>query len=296
MAGPWTHAVAHQALADDLVDTLAQRVARRHQPGIGAFFRREREPARGGGAREIVGFHLGDVGTELLERLADIAREARLDGGLQRRIALAHDLVHGRGLHALPLELREGFSGIDRVELLLVADQHHPGNAQRIGDPQEVAGLDGGGERALVDHERSLRERRSHLLLALACHASFGHAVVAHQKPLQGLAADPGLAFQRARRRGRWREAPDRVTLLFQQRPGSIQHGGLAASGVALDPDHAVVGREDQLHGPPSGRASGDRCGAPCRRRGRASAPHRGPGRSTSARWSRARRRRRGRW
>ena len=59
--------VAHQALADDGVDPLAQAVARRHQPGIGALFRGQREPARGGGAREVVRLHLRDVVPELLE-------------------------------------------------------------------------------------------------------------------------------------------------------------------------------------------------------------------------------------
>ena len=38
------------------------------------------------------------------------------------------------------MELGEGLAGVDRVELLLVADQHDAGNAQRIGDTQQVAG------------------------------------------------------------------------------------------------------------------------------------------------------------
>ena len=83
------------------------------------------------------------------------------------RIALAHDLVHHRRLHAGGLELGEGLAGIHGVELLFVAHQHHPGDAERIGDPQQVAGLHGRGERALVDHQHGLREGGAHLDLPL---------------------------------------------------------------------------------------------------------------------------------
>ena len=152
---------------DDLVDPLAQRMAGRHQASARPVLRRQREPARSRRAREIVGVHLGHIVAQLLEGAGDVAREARLDRRFQRRIALAHDLVHQRGLHAGGLELGEGLAGIDGVELLLVADQHHARDAERIGDPQEVAGLDGGGERALVDHQHALREGGAHLLFAL---------------------------------------------------------------------------------------------------------------------------------
>ena len=200
-------AVADQPFPDDFVDPLAQRVARRHQPGVRAFFGRECEPARRRGAGEIVRLHLGDVVPELPEPARDVAREARLDRFLQGRIALAHDLVHHRGLHAGALKLREGLAGIDRVELLLVADEHHAGDAERIGDPEQVPGLDGGGERALVDDEGGLRERAAHLVGALPRHAPFGDARVAREEALQGLARDPRLGFEGARRRGRGREA-----------------------------------------------------------------------------------------
>ena len=53
--------------------------------------------------------------------MRNVTREARLDRLLQRRVALASDLVHDRGGHAGALELREGRSGIDGAELLLVA-------------------------------------------------------------------------------------------------------------------------------------------------------------------------------
>ncbi len=120
-------AVAHQPFAHNVVDRLAQPVARGHQPGVGAFLRRQREPARGDGAGEVVGLHLGDVAAEPVEGPRDVAREARLDRFLQGRVALAHDLVYDGGLHAGGLELRKGLAGVHGVELLLVADQHQAG-------------------------------------------------------------------------------------------------------------------------------------------------------------------------
>ena len=161
--GPVDAALAGETLADMAVDLLAQRMARRHDPGVLALLRGEFEPSGGDRAGDIVGFHLGDVAAELLEGLGDVALEARLDGFLQRRIALAHDLVHGRGPHARTLELGEGLAGIDSIELLRVADQHDARNADFVGDAQQVPCLDGRGKRALVDHQDRLRKRRPHL-------------------------------------------------------------------------------------------------------------------------------------
>ena len=118
---------------------LAKRMARGHQPGTLALLGRQCEPPCGRRTREVVGVHLGDALAELLERARGVAREARLHGFLQRGIALAHYLVHHRGLHAGSLELGEGLARVHRVELLLVAHQHHAGDAKRIGDPQQVA-------------------------------------------------------------------------------------------------------------------------------------------------------------
>ncbi len=150
-------------------------------------------------------------------------------------IALSHDLVHDGGLHAGGLELGEGLSGIDRVELFGIAHQHHAGDTERIRDPEQVAGLDGGGERALVDHQRGLPERGTHVARTLLRHAPLGNAGVAREEALEGLAPDPGLALQRPRRRGRGREAPDPVALLLHERAGAPQHGRLARAGIALD-------------------------------------------------------------
>ena len=80
---PSDAAFAGEAFADMAVDRLPQFMSRRHHPGTLARLRGELEPARRDRARDIVGLHLGDIGAQLLECLADFAREARLDGGLQ---------------------------------------------------------------------------------------------------------------------------------------------------------------------------------------------------------------------
>ena len=65
-------------------------------------------------------------------------------------------------------------AGVDRIELLGVAHQHHAGDAKLARDPQEVPRLHGRGERAFVDHQHGLRECGAHLLRALACEPSRG--------------------------------------------------------------------------------------------------------------------------
>ena len=175
--------------------------------------------------------------------------EAGLDGLLQRRLALAHDLVHRRAPHAGGLQLREGLAGIHGIELLLVAHQDHAGDAERVGDPEQVARLRGGGEGALVHHQHGLAEPRLHGLLTLAGEPAFRDAHVAGEEALQGLARNTGLGIQCAGGRGRRRQAPDLEAALLKQGPRPVQHCGLAGAGVALHADDAILPGQDQLHG-----------------------------------------------
>ena len=230
------------------VDRLAELVARRHDARALACLGREREPARGDRARDVVRLHLGDVGPELLERAADLAREARLDRLLQRRIALAHDLVHDRGFHAGGLELGEGLSGIDGVELFRVAHQHDPGDAELVRDAQKVAGLDRGGKRAFVDDQDGLCGRGADLARALLREPAFRDAGVPREEPLQGFRFDARFRRQRLHGRGRGREARHAPALLLGKGARTIQHRGLARAGVGLDADHAGRRGEDELH------------------------------------------------
>ena len=164
---PLDHTLAGQLLPDDAVDLDAQRMARRHQPGPLALLGRKLQPPRGRRAREIVRLHFRDIAPELLECRLDVAREARLDRRLQIGVALAHDLAHHRRLHARLLQLREWLAGIDRIEPFGVPHQHHAGHAKHLRDLEQVAGLDGRGKRAFIDHQCGLLEGRPQLAFAL---------------------------------------------------------------------------------------------------------------------------------
>ena len=67
--------------------------------------------------------HLGHALAQHFERRLDLARKARTHRFLQFGVALAHDLVHHRRLHAGRSQLREGRSRFYTVQLLLVPDQ-----------------------------------------------------------------------------------------------------------------------------------------------------------------------------
>ena len=230
------------------VDSLAKRVAWRDHSGARAFLRGEREPARGDRPGHVVGLHFRDIGSELLERLADISREARLDGGLQLRVALAQDFVHYGRLHARLLQLREGLSGIHRLQLLRIAHQHQLGNTELARDPEQVFRLDRGSERPLVDHHHRLRECGAHFPGALPREAPLGNARVPREKPLQRLALDPRLCREGLYRRRRGGETDHAPTLLLRERPGTVEHPRLPGSRVTLDADGAVLLGEDEPH------------------------------------------------
>ena len=152
------------------------------------------------------------------------------------------------------MELCEGLAGIDRVELLLVADQHHARDAQGVRDAEQIPGLDGGGERAFVDHQHGLAERGAHPVLRAPGETALGDPCVAGQEPLQGLALDAGLGSERACGRGRRRKTDDALAALLREEAGAVQHGRLAGAGVALDADHPIPCREDETHRLPLAR------------------------------------------
>ena len=223
-------------------------MARSHHPGALALIRRQFQPARRDRAGDIIGLHLGHVGAELPERLADFALEARLDGGLQAGIALAQDLVRHLGLHARLLKLAEGFAGIDGVELLRIAHQHQLRDAPLPCNPEQVAGLHGGGQRPFVDHQHGPGERRAHLLRALLRQPALGDAGVPREESLQGLALDARFRRQDSRRRGRRRETDQVPAPFLRERAGAVQHPGLARPSIALYPDRAIAPGQDELH------------------------------------------------
>ena len=183
--------VAHEPFSDVPVDLLAQPVARRHEPGLLAFFLWQHQPAGGRRPRQVVRLRLRDAPAEFLERGLHFAGEARPDRFLQFLVPLPHDLVHPRGRHARALKLGKGFSRVHRIELFFIPDQHHARDPQYARDAQQVPRLHGGGERRLVHHKDRFGERLTHVPGALFRQPSLGHAGVAGQEPLQGFALHP---------------------------------------------------------------------------------------------------------
>ena len=89
----------------------------------------------------------------------------------------------------------------------------------------------------------------AHFPGALLREPALGHAGVPREETLEGLALDAGFGRQRLHRRGGGSQARHAVALLLREGPRAVEHGGLAAAGVALHADHAVLRRQDQLHG-----------------------------------------------
>ena len=114
------------------------------------------------------------------------------------------------------LSLTEGFggdelhlfkhrvSGIDRIELLRVAHDDHAWNAPLGRDPEEGAGLDGGGERTLDDDEHGPSERGFHLAGTLPREPSLGDTSVPSEEPLEGLRFDNCPFGSRRNVRAHW--------------------------------------------------------------------------------------------
>ena len=229
-------------------------VAGCHHPGVLAFLGREPEPARSDGAGDVVGVHLGDVGTELLEGRGDLAPEARLDGlpsGPGSRWRMISSMV----AVFMPAcwSWAKGFPASTASSCFASPTSTRRGMRSAAAITEQVAGLDGGGERALVDHQDGFREGRAQRPSAPPGlrQPPFGDAGIAGEEALQGLAAAmPASAASVFGRRGGRARGPDHaVAALLRENPGAVQHGRLAGSGIALDADHAILGREDQLDG-----------------------------------------------
>ena len=99
--------------------------------------------------------HLAATALDRLQRLGGIGLQGGIDRLLGGRIALADDLGQPEGRHAGLLQLGEGPAGLHRAQLLLVADQQHPGSLQRGPGQQRVHGA-GPDQRGLVDDPQLL--------------------------------------------------------------------------------------------------------------------------------------------
>ena len=86
---------------------------------------------------------------ECVERSGDLARRQQFDGGFQRRVFLANDLIELGGAHSGFLQLLERAARFDALMLAGVADQEHAviGTKPR----KELAHLVGAGKARFID-------------------------------------------------------------------------------------------------------------------------------------------------
>src|SRR5208283_1796484 len=162
---------------------------------------------------------------ERVERSGDLSRGQHFDGGFQRRVFLADDLVELGGTHSGLLQLLERPARFDALMLAGVADQEH--SVIAIKPRKKVAHLVGAGEAGFVNQEESF------LSWILLCALSTG------EKPLQCSCVDSRLGKLACRARGRG-EALDLITLRFRRASDDGECGGLARAGETLDSLNAV--------------------------------------------------------
>ena len=168
---------------------------------------------------------------ERVERGGDLARCQHFDGGFQRRVFLANDLVELGRAHSGFLQLLERAARFDALMLASVADQKH---AVIGAEPRkELAHLVRAGKAGFVNHEKSFP-----LGIVIS-------VLPTREKTLQCSGVDTGLLqlFRGARGRG---EAFDLIALRFRRAADDGERGGLARAGKTLDSLDAV-GRAEHI-------------------------------------------------
>ena len=215
----------------------------RPRAGAGA----EVEPEPGRALAERVRVHLEHPVAETLDRERGVPRNHVQHRVLQRRVALAHHLVHHRARHPRLLEQAKRLTGLDRAKLPTIAHQHQPRRPGPARDPHQRAHLRRADHRRLVDDHEAAAEH-----LPCAGHQprpgdAVADVAVAQQKPLQGSGSHAGLAREhsgRARRRGEAHDPP----LAARELHHRAKHRGLARPRIALHADEAVGRKQHRTH------------------------------------------------
>ena len=86
--------------------------------------------------------------------------------GAQLVAPLTDILVHPRGRCAARLDQRERLAGVDRRQLLTIADQRELFDAERIDDLVQLEEIRARHHRGLINDEQRARQRRARLLVA----------------------------------------------------------------------------------------------------------------------------------
>ena len=195
---------------------------------------------------ELVALRLQDAAAELFHCQARLVCHHVQHRLPQACVALAHHLVHLRHGHARVLQQTEGLAGLDRAQLLAVADQRQPCYVGLLCDPSQRPHLHSADHRGLVEDQHGAAQGFARLLHFLWQGDAVPHIAIAREESLQGAGRDVGFAREHkdcARRRGEADDLP-----LPRQISHRAQHGGLAGARVALHP-HRAVGREQDRTG-----------------------------------------------
>ena len=122
------------------------------------------------------GLHMLGVGGDLVaehrHRLAHLAAVGQRGDGAQLLGALAQILVHPRHRDPAGLRERERLAGVDRGDLLAIADHQEAIDAERIGDADQVLHLVGTHHRGFVEDQRRAGERVARAVIAAPFPAS----------------------------------------------------------------------------------------------------------------------------
>lgn len=230
------------ALIDDSARGAARREHRRRLP-IGG---REAEPhfccVQG---RALV---LDDAVAEHLHRVARFADIGQGRDGAQLIGALADVLVHARHGSPARLDERERLAGIDRGELLPVANENELVDAQRSRDLMELQHVVARHHRGLVDDEHLAAEDGPRLLIGVALPVR-DVPLVGKNEGGDGLGLDPGALGEVRHHLVLEGEARDGPPLRLGDPRDRLQHGRLAGARNALHHHRPVLRRDDQSGG-----------------------------------------------
>ena len=186
--------------------------------------------------------------SKVAQRLLDAAA---LRGRLrvaQHAFTRAHIDIHRGGLDARALHDVEGLAGIDRAELLPVANAGEAAELEEVGEAHQRFLV------AVADHRRLVEQhdRASHSGASLrerACVGAAQQPLIAPEEARDGHRWNAGVALQHLHQRVLDGEPEHGSALLAQHVGEGLEDRALARARDALDRDDAIVRAEQQSPG-----------------------------------------------
>ena len=244
LAAAGQHPFLAQARLDVGVDRLAGDAARSEDGGHLSLGRGQVQPALGGMRGGIFPLGLDHLVAEHAQRLRCLADIGEGGDRAQRVGALADILVHARGRGTARLQHGERLAGVDRGELLAIADQRQPVDAQCLGDPDQLQHVGARHHRGLVDGDDGVLQ----LVAAQPGGGTVGFGEETLIGPDEGrdrLRLDAGSLLQVGDHLVLEGEAQHLASLRLGDARDRLEHGRLAGTRDALDDDDAVLAGDD---------------------------------------------------